>query len=302
MAWALDREGKRVQAALLARERRKELAPFACPGCGEELVAKLGARRARHFAHRPGSSCALTRPETLLHFNAKERLLFLCEEAFSGRMAVLLRARCPTCRRETPIQLAAAGDAAIGEGSAGALRADVLVTRGGSPALAFEVRVTHAIDAAKEAALAKLALPALELDAREPWEEELPGGVALRVARTIGVPTCPSCQASARAEAERAQGGEAAEVAELEAYRARGLLGPPPGPALGASEPLSACEQSRLTASFRCPECGGRELAVGARLLRHACPGQTPRPVAWRGYDGSLVELAWWRRVPGQGS
>ncbi len=295
LAWALDREGQRVQVVALDPQRRRERAPFACPACGEELVAKLGARRARHFAHRPGSTCALTRPETLLHFNAKERLLFLCGEAFSGRMTVLLRARCGGCRRETPLPLAAMGDAATAEAAAGALRADVLVTRGGSPALAFEVRVTHAVDAEKEAALARLGLPALEVDAREPWEEEIAGGVALRVTRTMGVARCPSCQVTARAEAGRARGGEEAELAELEAYRARGLLGPRPGPTLGVSAPLSRRERTRLATAFLCPECGGAGLVVGARLVRHACPGQTPRPVAWRGYDGALVELAWWR-------
>jgi hypothetical protein len=299
MAWALDREGRRVLATAISPEQRRELAPFACPACGEELVAKLGTRRARHFAHRPGSSCSLTRPETLLHFNAKQRLLFLCEEAFAGRSAVLLRARCPGCRRERPLELAELGDRAVGEGAAGALRADVLVTRGGSPALAFEVRVTHAIDAQKEAAIAALGLPTLEIDAREPWEEEIPGGVALCPARTIGTARCPSCQASARAEAGRAAGGEHAEVAELEAYRARGLLGPPPGPAVGVSEPLSADEKRRVAAAFSCPECGERRLAFGAHLVRHACPGKAPRPVAWRGYDGAVVELAWWRHRPG---
>jgi len=296
LAWALDREGRRVQAAALDRQRRRELAPFACPGCGEELVAKLGSQRARHFAHRPGSTCALTRPETLLHFNAKERLLFLCDEAFEGRMAVRVRARCPRCRREAPLDLGALGDAAAAEGTAGALRADVLVTRAGTPALAFEVKVTHAVDAVKQEALARLGLPALEIDAREEWEEEIPGGVALRIARTFGVQSCPSCQLAGRAETDRARGGEEAEVAELEAYRARGLFGPRPGPALAMSEPLSDGERRRLAAGFRCPECGGAGLTLGARLVRHACPGRSDRPVAWRGYDGALVELSWWRR------
>jgi competence protein CoiA-like protein len=296
LAWASDREARKVHVAALDAGERRRRGPFACLGCGEEVVAKLGAERARHFAHRPGSTCPLTRPETLLHLDAKERLLALCAEAFAGRLAVKLRARCPACRRETPIDLAEAGDAAAGEGAAGALRADVLVTRRGAPALALEVKVTHAVDAAKEEALTQLGLPALEIDAREAWEEPFPGGVAVRVARTLGAERCPACHVQARAEGDRSLGGEAAAVAELEVYRARGLMGPRPGPALAGQIALTAIQRRELARSFRCPDCQTRAMEVGARLARHACPGAPPRPVAWRGYDGQVVELGWWRR------
>jgi len=296
LAWALDRHGRKVHVGALDPERRRERAPFACLGCGEPLVPRLGAVRARHFAHEPGSTCPLTRPETALHLNAKERLLHLCAEAFAGRRAVRLGARCPGCRREAPLDLAAVGDAAAAEGTVGALRADVLVTRRGTPALALEVKVTHALDPVKEAALAALGLPALEIDVREPWEEEVPGGSALRIARTLGVARCPSCEAAGRAEAGRARGGEEAAVAELEAYRARGLMGPRPGPVKDAPAPFSAAERRRLAAAFRCPDCRGAGLDVGERLARHACALGELRPVAWRGYDGALVELEWWRR------
>jgi hypothetical protein len=163
-------------------ERRRARAPFRCMACGETLVAKLGSARAHHFAHRPGSACSLTRPETALHLNAKQRLLTLCEEAFSGRRRVFAGARCPGCRREVPLDLADFGDAAAPEAPFGALRFDVLLTRCGIPALAFEVRVTHALEAAKEAALGRAGIPALEIDAREVWEEERGGSVVLRVA------------------------------------------------------------------------------------------------------------------------
>jgi hypothetical protein len=277
-------------------ERRRARAPFRCMACGETLVAKLGSARAHHFAHRPGSACSLTRPETALHLNAKQRLLTLCEEAFSGRRRVFAGARCPGCRREVPLDLADFGDAAAPEAPFGALRFDVLLTRCGIPALAFEVRVTHALEAAKEAALGRAGIPALEIDAREVWEEERGGSVVLRVARTLGVAPCPACATAARAEAGRGRGGEEAAVAELEAYRARGLLGPRPGPTLPASEPLGGAERRRIAQAFRCPDCGGCELSFGERLVRHGCGEGALRPVAWRGYDGALVELAWWKR------
>ena len=295
LAWARDRDGARVHVRDLERRRLDRRAPFACPRCGEDVVARLGPVRARHFAHRPGSTCPLTAPESALHQNVKERLLWLCAEAFAGRRRVHLEVRCPGCRRPAGVDLAGLGDGAALEGAVGALRADVLVYRGGRPALALEVRVAHAVPPGKEEALERLGLPAAELDARGEWEREEGAGSVLVAARSLGFPPCPACAVLARAELERQSGGEEALVAELETYRARGLFGPPPGPP-AAPRPFSARERRKLEGAFRCPECGGTGLQIGARVARHACPGAPPRAVAWRGYDGRLVSLASRRR------
>ncbi len=302
LAWARDRDGLRVAAAALDPRRRRERGPFACPACGEEVLARLGPVRARHFAHRPGSRCPLTAPETALHLDAKMRLVTLCQEAFAGRRRVTLQLRCPACRRPDPRDLASLGDAAAAEvgvgapgGPAASLRADVLVTRGGAPALCLEVRVAHALEAGKEDLLARLGLPAAEVDARTEWERKEAGATLVACGRSAGFPACPACAALARAEEGRARGGEEAAVAELEAYRARGLMGPRPGPPRPDPPSLSPAERERLARAFRCPACGGSALLAGERLVRHACPGEAPRAVAWRGYDGALVELGWWR-------
>ena len=296
LAYARDRAGRRVSVLDLDPPRRRERAPFTCPGCGEELVPHLGRVRARHFSHRPGSICPLTSPETALHQNAKERLLTLCEEAFAGRRRVLLGARCPGCRRPASLDLSSLGDAAAAEAPVGPFRADVLVTRRGAPALALEVRVAHALEAGKEEVLARLGVPVLEIDAREPWERDEDGSTAVACARSAGLARCAACEALARADAGRKAGSEEAAIAELEAYRARGLLGSPPGRPVPESTVISRAECQRAVGSFSCPDCGGEALDVSARLIRHACPGQAPRPVAWRGYDGALVVLGWWRR------
>ncbi len=298
LAYARDREDRLVAAASLTEATRRGRAPFTCPGCGDELTPRLGALRARHFAHRPGAACPLTAPETALHFNAKQRLLALCAEAFAGARVVTLLTRCASCRCIDARPLAALGDGAVAEGAVGALRADVLVTRRGAPALALEVLVTHAVDAAKEAALLSAGVPAVEVDARDEWEREGAGAVAEVVChRTLGLEACPACRALVRAEADRALGGEAAQIAELEAYRARGILrATPTGRPGGADRLLSVREVAGLQGRFRCPECGGTSLLLGVRLLRHACPAAGDRPVAWRGYDGRLAELGWWKK------
>jgi hypothetical protein len=306
LLWARDGAGAKVRADRLAAKDRRGRAPFTCLGCGEPLVPHLGKIRAPHFAHLPGSRCPLTAPETALHLDAKERLLALCRDAFAGVRRVAVIARCPSCRRAQPIDLAARGDAAVDEGAVGPLRADVLVTRGGRPALAIEVKVTHAVEPEKEAALAAVDVPFVELDAREEWERPLPrpaprgigdpgtgdvpDGVEVVTVRSGGMPPCPDCAALARADAERAKGGEAAEIAELEAYRARGLFGKveaTPRPAGGLAAAL---------AGFRCPDCGSQGLLLGVALAKHACPDRSPRPVAWLSYGAEIVKLGWWRR------
>ncbi len=283
LAWARDRNGAKVHAARLDARDRRARAPFACLGCGEELVPHLGKVRAHHFAHRPGSSCPLTAPETALHLDAKERLLALCEAAFSGARKVALLARCPRCRRPAPVDVAALGDAAVEEGAVGPLRADVLVLDRGRPALAIEVKVTHALEPGKEDALLAAGVPAVEVDAREEWEREEPGRVVVACARSLGFDPCPACAATARADEDRARGGEDAEVAELEAYRARGLFG---------GVELAAGPLADVAVRFRCRECGGDAVELGDRIARHACPGRSARPIAWVGYDGAVVTLA----------
>jgi hypothetical protein len=277
-----------VHAGDLAPRDRRGRAPFTCIGCGEPLVPHLGKVRARHFAHLPGSACPLTAPETALHLDAKERLLALCRAAFAGTRRVTLLARCPGCRRTAPRDLAATGDAAVGEGAVGPLRADVLVLARGAPALAFEVKVTHAVEAEKEAALAGAGVPAIEVDAREEWLRDVAGGAEIVPVRSLGFPPCPACVALARADVDRGRGGEVAEIAELETYRARGLFGP--------ATPARGEDLASIARRFRCPDCGGDALARGEALLRHPCPRGPERPVAWRGYDGAVIALSWWRR------
>jgi hypothetical protein len=296
LAYALDGAGNRVHVDELDPSKRRARAPFRCLGCGEELLPHLGRIRARHFAHRPDSVCPLTAPESALHFNAKVRLLELCRLAFSGERKVILEARCPRCRRQEPQDLAGLGDGAILEGMAGRIRADVLVTRNDEPALVMEVLVTHGLDDEKEHSLTELASPTAEIDARDPWESERAGAIAIACHRSFGFTLCSSCESEERSALGRSAGGEAGMIAELESYRTRGLFGPRPGRPLSQTTPFSPEEVRQLTDRFGCVHCGGSQIEIGDRIATHACAGRSSRAVAWRGHDGALVVLEWWRR------
>ncbi|MCP4360881.1 MAG: hypothetical protein GY796_22970 [Chloroflexi bacterium] len=60
-------------AALLPRQRPESI----CPVCKQEITLKLGQEREHHYAHRPGTLCPTTRPETALHLNCK---LYLAQQ------------------------------------------------------------------------------------------------------------------------------------------------------------------------------------------------------------------------------
>jgi hypothetical protein len=297
LAYALDRDGAKVHVGALDSKRRGERAPFRCSSCGDALIPHLGQQRARHFAHKPGTRCALASPETALHFNAKERLLELCRAAFTGELSVRMHPRCPKCLRPGTLDLAAQGDAANAEARMGTLVPDVLVRRAGSPSLAFEVRVTHAVSDAKAVKLAAVGIPVIEIDARTEWLSETPEGSAtIAVARAFNVVACGSCQSADLRARDRTLGGELAEIAELETYRARGLMGARPGPAASERPAIRDSERAALEAHFGCKQCGGRALVWSPMMVRHACPGGPSRAVAWRGYDGAFVTTDWWAR------
>lgn len=42
-----------------------------CPVCKKRVILKLGNDRVHHYAHQPEDKCAITQPETALHFNTK---------------------------------------------------------------------------------------------------------------------------------------------------------------------------------------------------------------------------------------
>jgi hypothetical protein len=134
-----------------------------------------------------------------------------------------------------------------------------------------------------------------EIDATAPWETEEAGVTQVACARSLGFSPCPACASTALAEAGRLLGGEEAELAELESYRARGLLGPAPGRPASDDVALTTDDQEVIARGFRCPTCGSSNLVFGRRVARHACRDAPPRAVAWRGYDGELVQMRWWR-------
>lgn len=66
--YALNRLGKVQDIAALERVDVERLGPFLCVGCKGHLIARLGQKMIKHFAHASGEGCA---GETYLHNLAK---------------------------------------------------------------------------------------------------------------------------------------------------------------------------------------------------------------------------------------
>lgn len=162
--------GQLVRARAAAPEVR-----YRCPGCEGPLLLRQGPVRAPHFAHQGHGFCA---PETALHQGVKTWIAQLLRIGLAGKGRSLPRFQVPCggapgadfqdlswhCPGEAWQSLAdlAFDEVALERATPEGLRPDILLLHQGAVALAIEVRVTHAVDAAKAA---RTPYPWIELDA-----------------------------------------------------------------------------------------------------------------------------------------
>lgn len=137
-----------------------------CPGCGAPLLARKGEVNTPHFAHASGADCN-TGVETSLHLAAKQLI------ADRGRLR--LPALVVSVSRTAPeVGLFTASktfrfpeewrfDRVELEPWIDGIRPDALGYEGNTR-YAVEIRVTHAVGPEKEAQLAALAVPCIEVD------------------------------------------------------------------------------------------------------------------------------------------
>ena len=70
----------------LVPEKRRDLAPYSCLGCGGELVPNLGQIKAKHFSHKTADTCSR---ETYLHKLAKEGFLRIYTQCLAHESAFI---------------------------------------------------------------------------------------------------------------------------------------------------------------------------------------------------------------------
>lgn len=172
--WALV-DGKPVHAGTFVGIADRPAA--VCPCCGEPVVWKAGEVVAPHVAHRPGSLCATTNPETAEHYNAKMRMADLLGARRSVRIAT-------KCRAGHPIVATwnvGMWTRAVPEMRVGNRRPDVVLVKDSDSGNDFEVAAvevlrSHAVDQEKAEDLAALGLRWVEVTAAVAlaWDGESP--------------------------------------------------------------------------------------------------------------------------------
>lgn len=138
-------------------------AAYACPACGEPVRLRAGAIRRAHFAHRPSEQC---NQETILHQTAKRLIQQVVQDWRAGAgVAPQVQRRCQVCSQPRLQSLPPkVMDAVLEQPLPGGYIADVALLAGPVIGAVVEIRVTHAVDAAKSAGLP---VPFVELAGEE---------------------------------------------------------------------------------------------------------------------------------------
>ena len=222
MEWAVGQNGDRINATAFVGVALRRREQVTCLCCEEVVTPKAGDEKTPHFAHRRGSACALTKPETAAHFNAKMHMA----SVLSACSVVRVFGRCPGGHEHELEWDLPVGHSVEVERAIGSRRPDVLVLVDGAPWLAVEVLHTHAVDDEKAGDLDVTVGAWLEVRAADAlaWD----GAEALRPtrlcaeARALAARDCGWCAKAQREEMARAEA--AARQAESVAQRARDAL------------------------------------------------------------------------------
>ena len=137
-----------------------------CPACGERLLAKKGELNVQLFSHLPGSDCA-TGAETAIHLAAKQ---LVAEKRWLALPPLEVRVMLtdPECGLFAVSEVFGRNaawhfDRVALELAMGAVRPDAVGFIGDAGS-GVEIRVTHEVDSEKQAHLARLGLPSIEVD------------------------------------------------------------------------------------------------------------------------------------------
>lgn len=183
----------------VADDRAKSEPNLVCPHCRSPVYAAKGPIRTWHYRHKRGAGCA-DGGETAIHMLAK-RALELEPWIISPPVVATGRASREMLRPSQRLDLS---DIALERREAG-FRPDLSASAVGHP-LFIEIRVTHAVDAAKASRLAQRGVSTIEVDlSRLRWDAS-PDEIG-RAVRELA----PRAWAYSRLAAERSAAIRAAE-------------------------------------------------------------------------------------------
>lgn len=96
--FAFGTSGSVVDVVSLTPETRHDLSPYACPGCGRELIANLGMKKVNYFSHKIADRC---NAETYLHSLGKHAFFSEYWKCIDEGTPFVVRQKVPgECNRE----------------------------------------------------------------------------------------------------------------------------------------------------------------------------------------------------------
>ena len=140
----------------------KHKVQYACVGCGNPMIPKMGARNKHHFAHKTDCACA---PDNALHETSKAHIIRRFEDARETGGGCIMKALCSTCGKQTiEYDLTDGGASIKPEASAiEGTRSDLAVfeSDGVTPRAIIEVAVTHDLEPNTRTAYLKSGVPVI---------------------------------------------------------------------------------------------------------------------------------------------
>ena len=168
--------------------------PYACFGCGAPMVARQGAKRAWHFAHKPPlSECA--DPDRALHETARAMILQGFTEALTQRGEYRAGFCCEDCGTEATWNIARPGSNITPERTVvESTRSDIVIDRATKGPLIVEIVVTHEIEDATRLRYEQSELPVFVVHPQWDTITELAHTLIADSVINIASMRCPDCQ------------------------------------------------------------------------------------------------------------
>jgi hypothetical protein len=143
----------------------------ACPVCGEVVIPHLGPLVRHHAAHRANSQCHVSTGESALHLNVKYHIASALRAGVETQKPLVVVESCeaPGCGAHQQREWLDEWDDVRVEhrisDAEGARIPDIVLRRRGRDAAAIEIRATNKVSPEKDEALARLAIPFVEVRA-----------------------------------------------------------------------------------------------------------------------------------------
>lgn len=157
--FGMDKNNNLIHASELDATQKGEKCGCYCPECHDQLIAKIGNIKVKHFAHKTNAECSFS-AESGMHLYAKELLrenlkLMLPKVMATYKEKNKLIANCKNLSfSQNDIQTEKAIDS---------IRPDIIIIKNGKK-IVVEIKVTHGIDETKLKKIVNMELATIEID------------------------------------------------------------------------------------------------------------------------------------------